>query len=155
MILEKLVAGRLAGFVVVSPDGEGGRVDPPGVASPAAFRARVEKAVAEAGVTDRARKRAATKIGRAFGQVPERRVRTEFMRVTTAIGHPEFTRVHDLRHLFCSRAQEKGMNPILVQNVLGHTTLDMTRRYSHLGIDTAREALEKLSPSVPSQPMEG
>lgn len=154
-ILADAVAGRAGGFVFVGPAGGGGRVVPPPVASPAAFQARVETAVADAGDGDRARKRAATRVGRAFGQVPERRVRTEFMRVTAAIGFPEFTRVHDLRHLFCSRAQERGVNPILVQNVLGHATLDMTRRYSHLGIETAREALGKLCPGSGDGPPAG
>ena len=30
----------------------------------------------------------------------------------------------------------------LVAELLGHTTLDMTRRYTHLGLDTKREALQ-------------
>jgi integrase len=79
-----------------------------------------------------------------MGQIPEKRVRCEFMGLTEKIGCPEFTRVHDLRHLFTSRAQAAGINPILVQEMLGHTTLEMTRRYTHLGMDSKREALGKL-----------
>jgi hypothetical protein len=36
------------------------------------------------------------------------------------------------------------MNPLLVADLLGHATLDMTRRYTHLGLDSKREAMEKL-----------
>ena len=79
-----------------------------------------------------------------MGQIPEKRVRGEFMKLTREIGCPEFTRAHDLRHLFSSRAQEAGMNPLMVQELLGHATLDMTRRYTHLGLDAMRERLGRL-----------
>jgi integrase len=79
-----------------------------------------------------------------MGQIPEKRIRAEFMKITQAIGCPEFTRAHDLRHLFSTRAQEAGVNPLLVQEILGHATLDMTRRYTHIGIDAKRDALERL-----------
>jgi hypothetical protein len=68
------------------------------------------------------------------------------MKLTRAIGCPERTRAHDLRHLFASRAQEAGLNPLLVQELLGHSTLEMTRRYTHLGLESKRAALEKLGP---------
>jgi integrase len=79
-----------------------------------------------------------------MGQIPEKRIRAEFMKITQAIGCPEFTRAHDLRHLFSTRAQEAGVNPLLVQEILGHATLDMTRRYTDIGIDAKRDALERL-----------
>ena len=65
------------------------------------------------------------------------------MALTGQIGCPEFTRGHDLRHLFSSRAQAAGMNPILVQEVLGHTTLEMTRRYTHFAMDVKRARVKK------------
>ena len=80
-----------------------------------------------------------------MGQIPEKRIRCEFMALTAQIGCSEFTRVHDLRHLFSSRAQAAGINPILVQEMLGHTTLEMTKRYTHLGMETKREALRRLT----------
>src|SRR4029453_4466151 len=91
--------------------------------------------------TERAKKRAVVAFCRKVGQIPEKRVRIEFLNLTQQIGCPEFTRVHDLRHLFSSRAQAAGVNPILVQEMLGHTTLEMTRRSTHLGVEPKREAL--------------
>jgi integrase len=85
-----------------------------------------------------------TAFCREMGQIPEKRVRDEFMKLNEKIGCPEFTRAHDLRHLFTTRAQEAGMNPLLVQELLGHSTLDMTRRYTHIGTDAKREAMLKL-----------
>jgi site-specific recombinase XerD len=93
---------------------------------------------------ERAQKRAVVAFCRSLGQIPEKRVRCEFLGLTEKIGCPEFTRVHDLRHLFSSRAQAAGINPILVQEMLGHTTLEMTRRYTHLGLGSKREALEQM-----------
>jgi integrase len=79
-----------------------------------------------------------------------KRVQSEFCKLTRQIGCPEFTRAHDLRHLFTSRAQEAGVNPLLVQELLGHATLDMTKRYTHLGMNTKREAVEKLGSGTTS-----
>lgn len=36
---------------------------------------------------------------------------------------------HSLRRLFASLATEDGMNPILLQRILGHSTLETTTRY--------------------------
>jgi integrase len=104
---------------------------------------------------ERELKRAVVKRSRTVGQIPEKRLRCEFMELTGRIGCPEFTRVHDLRHLFASRAQAADINPILVQEMLGHTTLEMTRRYTHLGMETKRDALRRLAQTQPVEAMAG
>jgi site-specific recombinase XerD len=81
---------------------------------------------------------------RQMGQIPEKRIRQEFMKLTKRIGRPDLTRVHSLRHLFSTRAQEQGMNPLLVQNILGHATLEMTRRYTHFGMEAKRQAVSQM-----------
>jgi integrase len=147
-VFERAIDGRSAGFVFLNRPFVTRSRPVPDFASPQAFRARAERAVADLlaqrpDAGDRERKRAAIAFGRAAGQTPEKAIRNEFLRLTTAIGCPEFTRVHDLRHLFSTRAQAAGVNPILVQEILGHTTLEMTRRYTHLGLDSRREAIER------------
>lgn len=119
-----------------------------------AFKTHVEQIVKDLLVhqpdaSERAQKRAVVQFCRTMGQIPEKRLRCEFMAITRRIGCPEFTRVHDLRHLFSSRAQAAGINPILVQEMLGHTTLEMTRRYTHFDMDTKREALQRLALAGP------
>ena len=150
-LFTRLIGKRKAGFVFVNAPFAAGRAKLPRFGGAEDFRAKARAAAAallaknpEAG--EREQRRAAVAYCRRAGQVPEKTVRNEFLKVTKAIGCPEFTRVHDLRHLFSSRAQAAGVNPILVQDMLGHTTLDMTRRYTHLGMDSKREALEKLMP---------
>jgi integrase len=154
-LLAACIAERKAGFVFQNKTFVKGRRGLPHFASPAAFRGQVERAAGDFLATDpeadeRAVRRAVVKFCRAAGQIPEKRIRCEFINLTARTGCPEFTRVHDLRHLFSSRAQEAGINPILVQEMLGHTTLEMTRRYTHLGLDIKRDALGRMkSPATP------
>ncbi len=89
-------------------------------------------------------RKAVMRFGRSMGQLRVKEVQNEFCRLTLQIGCPEFTRTHDLRHLFSSRAQEAGTNPLLVQDILGHATLDMTRRYTHFGSDAKTAAVSQL-----------
>lgn len=146
-VFERALIGRSAGFMFLNRPFTTGFRPVPDFASPQVFRTRAERAVAELlalrpDAEERECKRAAIAFGRAAGQTPEKAVRNEFLGLTAAIGCPDFTRVHDLRHLFSTRAQAAGVNPILVQEILGHTTLEMTRRYTHLGLDSKRNALE-------------
>lgn len=149
-LLERLIGDRKAGFVFLNEEYATGNARlVASFESPRAFRNHLQAIVAgltaaNPGATERDKRRAVTVFCRSMGQIPEKRVRGELMKLTEAIGCPEFTRAHDLRHLFTSRAQEVGTNPLLVQEMLGHPTLDMTRKYTHLGLDTKREALEKL-----------
>jgi integrase len=138
--LEQLIGGRTSGFVFLNEKFFRGRQHPAlAFASPRAFKAHVQK-IAESVTTanpeakERDLRRSITAFCRTMGQIPEKRIRHELMKLTEAIGCPEFTRAHDLRHLFASRAQEAGMNPLLVQDMLGHATMDMTRRYTHFGL---------------------
>lgn len=116
-IFEDAIGTRLSGFVFVNrSSGHGRRAAGP------ALRTEVERRVGELLVTDpdageREQKRAATAVAREYGQIPEKRLRCELMAITERIGCPEFTRVHDLRHLFTTRAQAAGVNPLLVQDI--------------------------------------
>lgn len=53
---------------------------------------------------------------------------------------------HDLRHTFASRLVMAGVNLRGVQEALGHKSIAMTVRYSHLSPDYQLEALERLVP---------
>lgn len=50
-------------------------------------------------------------------------------------------RFHDLRHTFASQLVMAGKSEFAVQQLLGHRTLAMTRRYSHLSPGALREAV--------------
>ncbi len=157
-VFECLIADRKAGFVFLNEEFLAGTRRCAAVfGSDASFRERLQKIAADTtcnnpDATEKDQRRAVTTFCRKMGQIPVKRVQSEFCSLTEAIGCPHFTRTHDLRHLFSSRAQEEGTNPLLVQELLGHATLAMTKRYTHLGMDAKRDALERLtSPNEPPQ----
>ena len=139
-LLVRLIGGRKSGFVFLNAEFYCGLRHPASeFGSPQAFKAHLQRIATDAMVsnpeaTERELRRVVAAFCRTMAQIPEKRIRLELMKLTKRIGCPEFTRAHDFRHLFASRAQEAGMNPLLVQDMLGHATMDMTRRYTHFGL---------------------
>jgi integrase len=54
-------------------------------------------------------------------------------------------RWHDLWHMFASRLVMAGVDLRTVQELLGHQTIAMTVRYSHLAPTHLQEAVERLT----------
>lgn len=52
---------------------------------------------------------------------------------------------HTLRHTFASWLVQKGVPLYTVAELMGHSTIDMTRRYSHLAPDSLRSAAMSLT----------
>lgn len=57
--------------------------------------------------------------------------------------------LHTLRHTFASHLIMKGVDPRTVQEYLGHSSLQITEKYSHLSKSHRREAINVLSFSDP------
>jgi len=51
---------------------------------------------------------------------------------------------HDLRHTFASHLVMSGVDLMTVKELLGHATLTMTMRYSHLAPDRRMRAIKTL-----------
>lgn len=156
-LLRQRIGERKSGFVFLEDRFvRGKRRIAKQLADPAAFRRHFERLATtlregNPHVDDALVQKAIIKACRRLGQIVPKRIREEFCRVTTKIGCPEFTRAHDLRHVFISRAQEQEMNPLLVSDLVGHATLVMTRKYTHLRLEAKRQAMLKLETPRPSQ----
>jgi len=48
------------------------------------------------------------------------------------------------RHLVATLAEENGLNPLTVQTILGHSRLEMTRYYTHTGLEAKKAAVQDL-----------
>lgn len=51
---------------------------------------------------------------------------------------------HTLRHTFASRLLDRGVDLVTVQQLLGHSTVIVTTRYTHTNLDSKRAAVTKL-----------
>ena len=47
-----------------------------------------------------------------------------------------------------------GVNPLVVRDLVGHTTVDMTARYTHIALDTKINAVKNL-PVLGEMPLQG
>src|SRR5439155_6170692 len=54
-------------------------------------------------------------------------------------------RFHDLRHTFASHLVMAGVDLVTVKELLGHKTINMTNRYTHLAQEHKAQAVAKLS----------
>lgn len=59
---------------------------------------------------------------------------------------PEDLRFHDLRHTFATNLVMRGVDLVTVKDILGHSDITMTVRYSHPSDSRKMEAVEKLVP---------
>lgn len=143
-LLRKLIGERSAGFVFLNEHFFTGKRKPAHVfTNDLNFRQRLKRLALEIpDATDSERRREVTAFCRSMGQIPDKRPRMELMKLTKKIGCEEFTRAHDLRHLFSTRSQDVGGNPLLVQQITGHKSAEMLGRYTHFDMESKRTALE-------------
>ena len=64
---------------------------------------------------------------------------------------------HAFRHTAASLMICNGVNPLVVRDLLGHTSVDMTAHYTHINIETKREAIQNLNvlPCLPQPKLIG
>lgn len=61
---------------------------------------------------------------------------------------------HTLRHTFASWLVQRGVPLYTVAELMGHSTIDMTRRYSHLAPDSLRKAAMTVGGILSNEPQE-
>ena len=65
--------------------------------------------------------------------------------IDAGIGHLRF---HDLRHTAASNLVQAGKTLVEVGDLLGHSSTQMTKRYSHLAIDHKRNMVDEVMGSL-------
>lgn len=67
--------------------------------------------------------------------------------VVRRLGITENVGWHKMRHTFATNFANSGQSLRTLQEILGHSSLEMTERYSHVGADAKREAMSSLDGS--------
>lgn len=75
--------------------------------------------------------------------VTDEQLRQDFERARVKIGLPH-VRLHDLRHTYASWLVQSGAPLAVVRDLLGHSSIAVTDRYSHLGTHHLAAAVSKL-----------
>ena len=91
--------------------------------------------------------------GYVFGSRNWNAFRSAWEAALTAAGIDDF-RFHDLQHTFASWLVQRGRSLKEVQEALGHQTIIMTMRYSHLAPEHLRAAVAVLDGVLPGGPAE-
>ena len=99
----------------------------------------------------------ALRLWNQWGTIETDRLRTDFMRLTKRIGVPEITAPKTLRHLFATTLQDANVDPMIRNELMGHSTSDtcrnglgMTGTYTHTRLTTKRGQLEAAFSQNPS-----
>jgi integrase len=72
-----------------------------------------------------------------------RDVKNAFRRAVRLSGIEPIT-FHQLRHTFCSRLADAGVPMPVIQDLAGHASITMTRRYTHPSEELKQKAVEML-----------
>jgi len=75
---------------------------------------------------------------------PFNNIRKSFARAVKDSGLKDLT-PHSLRHVFASNLVRKGIDLYVVQQLLGHSTPQMTQRYAHIQPDHFKTAIEEIN----------
>jgi len=78
---------------------------------------------------------------------PYRSMRTAFNTACKRAGITDF-RWHDLRHTYASHLVMAGVDLATVKELLGHKSIEMTLRYTHLSQDHKRQAVDRLAEKI-------
>ena len=65
-------------------------------------------------------------------------------KITKQIGIDEHIHWHKLRHTFATNVAKRGVSIRILQELLGHSTILMTERYSHVDMEAKQNAIQLL-----------
>lgn len=77
-------------------------------------------------------------------------VSRKYKKACIAAGVDESIHFHSLRHSFASSLVQKSVSLYTIKELLGHSSISTTEIYSHLNMDSLKEAIKKLDAHPPS-----
>jgi integrase/recombinase XerD len=80
--------------------------------------------------------------------------RNVFHRARTTAGLPQGYTPHSLRHSFATHLLDAGIDLVLIQNLLGHTSIRTTSRYTHVSLRRIQQTVSPLD-RLPPIDLEG
>lgn len=86
-----------------------------------------------------------SKQDNSYGAISDRHIR-RIVKKYAKLAHVrkyEEIHPHTLRHSYATHLQNKGVALNIIQNNLGHKNIETTTIYTHMGIDQAKEAVNK------------
>jgi integrase/recombinase XerC len=89
-------------------------------------------------------------LGARGGRIDVRQVRTVVHRATSGAGVPEIA-PHGLRHTAATAVLDGGADLRVVQQLLGHTSMNTTQIYTHVGTERLRAVYKQAHPRSGSQ----
>ena len=148
-VLRRVIGHRQAGPVFLRQRFAGGQLPPLPGDRQELERVCAERQRAAGPAPSRAELlRIARTVWRDAGAVKVEAIRTSFIRVMRATGHPEATCPKSWRHSFATLLQDANVDPLVRQLTLGHkptagTGLGMTAHYTHTRPQTQRQQIEQ------------
>ena len=67
-----------------------------------------------------------------------------FKRACKAAGMDKSIHFHSLRHSFASNLAQQGVSLYVIKELLGHSSVSTTEIYSHLNLETLKDAISVL-----------
>lgn len=135
---------RAAGMVRVLGKGSKERIVPVGATALAAL----ERYLAERGPTD---DESPLFLGSRGGRINRRAVAELVKRWSQPIVTFKSVSPHTLRHTFATHLLEAGADLRSIQELLGHSSLSTTQKYTHVGIDQLLKVYDKAHPRAHEQ----